>query len=288
MSSLSPLVPRSVPDVSAPTTWIESSRGWASLRLTELFKYRELFGLLIWRDIKIRYKETVLGVGWVVIQPVLTMAIFSLFFGKLAKVPSDDVPYPLFSLAGLVPWMFFANSVSQASNSLLASGNLIKKVYFPRLILPAAVVVSGLIDLALSVALFVPFMAFYGVRPTSQTPFALAFLALAFTASLGAGLWLAALNVKYRDVRHVLPFLIQLWMFATPVAYPSSLLSARWRALYGLNPMVGVIEGFRWSMLSTNTFPGPALPISAAVSTVLLLSGAFYFRRAEKSFADVL
>jgi len=271
-----------------PITWIEPSRGWGFPKPGEILQHRELLYFLIWREIKIRYKQTVLGAAWVVLQPLLTMLVFSLFFGRLAKVPSDGVPYPLFALAGLVPWMFFANALTQSSNSLISSSNLIKKVYFPRILIPIATIFAGFLDLALSLAVLGIMLLWYGVGLTARAPEALAFLILVAITSVGAGLWLAALNVQYRDIRYVVPFLTQFWMFATPVAYPSSLLSHSWRALYGLNPMVGAIEGLRWALLPTNTPPGTMLPISAAVAVALLISGAYYFARVEKSFADII
>jgi lipopolysaccharide transport system permease protein len=279
-------------NASLPITCIEPSSGALARRVRDLAddfeRYHELLYFLVWRDLKLRYKQTVLGAGWVILQPLLTMAVFSLFFGRLAKIPSDAVPYPVFALAGLVPWMFFANGLGQASSSVIASGNVIKKIYFPRLMIPLSAILSGLIDLLLSVGVLIAAMACYGIAPSARAPWAAAFLLLPVVTSLGAGLWLAALNVKYRDVRYVVPFLIQFWMFATPVAYPSSLLSQPWRVLFGLNPMAGAIEGFRWSLLGSNTSPGPMLAVSSAVALVLLVSGLWYFNRAERSFADVL
>jgi lipopolysaccharide transport system permease protein len=272
---------------SLPVTRIEPSRG-LSLGLTELWQRRELLYFLAWRDIKLRYKQTVLGVAWVILQPLMTMVVFSLFFGRLAKIPSDGVPYPLFALAGLVPWMFFANGLAQSSASVVASGNLLKKVYFPRIMVPGSTFLGGLLDLGLALAVLGIGLLYYGVGLTIQTPLALAFLGLVVLTLMGAGLWLSALNVQYRDVRYVVPFLTQFWMFATPVAYPSSLLDEKWRFLYGLNPMAGAIEGFRWALLPTNQQPGPMLPVSIAVAFLLFITGLFYFRRVEKSFADVV
>jgi lipopolysaccharide transport system permease protein len=279
----------SAPDFdAAAVTWIEPSRGWPFPRFREIAAHRELLYFLIWREIKLRYKQTLLGAAWVVLQPLLTMVVFSLFFGRLAKVPSDGIPYPVFALAGLVPWMFFANALTQASGSLIASGNLIKKVYFPRILVPLASVFAGVLDLALSLAVLGIMLLAYGVRLTGRAPETLAFLVLAAATAVGSGLWLAALNVRYRDIRYVVPFLTQLWMFATPVAYPSSLLGHAWRALYGLNPMAGAIEGIRWALLGTSTAPGAMLAASSAMALALLLSGAHYFARVEKSFADVI
>ena len=218
----------------------------------------------------------------------MTMVVFSLFFGRLARIPSDGLPYPIFSLAGLVPWQFFAYGLNQSSNSLVGSANLIKKVYFPRLTIPLSSVLAGAVDFALAFALLVAMMLFYGVRPGWQALWLPAFFLLAFVTALGVGLWLSALNVEYRDVRYLVPFLVQFWMYATPIAYPSSLLPEPWRTLYGLNPMAGVVEGFRWALLGARTRPGPLIAASALASLIVLITGAFYFRRMEKTFADVV
>jgi lipopolysaccharide transport system permease protein len=268
---------------------IEPSRGWAALRLRELWEYRELLYFLAWRDIKIRYKQTALGLAWAILQPFLTMLIFAVFFGKLARMPSDNVPYPLFAFAALVPWTFFANGLTQSSNSLVGSANLIKKVYFPRLVVPISVVLGGLPDFALSFLVLLGMMAYYGIAPQLAILLWLPLLLLlALVTALGTGLWLSALNVKYRDVRYIVGFLTQIWMFATPVVYPASLLSGRWRLVYSLNPMVGVVEGFRWALLRTETAPGMAIVISATMSLLILVTGTFYFRRMEKTFADIV
>jgi lipopolysaccharide transport system permease protein len=270
---------------------IEPSRGWASLKLAELWEYRELLYFLAWRDIKIRYKQTALGAAWAVLQPFLTMLIFTIFFGRLAGMPSDNVPYPLFAFAALVPWTFFANGLTQSSNSLVGSANLIKKVYFPRLVVPVSVVLGGLPDFALSFLVLLGMMAYYGIYPQLTTLVWLPLLLLLTTVTaLGVGLWLSALNVKYRDVRYIVTFLTQIWMFATPVVYPASLLSGRWRLVYSLNPMVGVVEGFRHVLLRTETAPGLRLSIiiSATTALLMLVTGTFYFRRMEKTFADIV
>lgn len=267
---------------------IAPSKGWVSLKLRELWEYRELGYFLIWRDIKVRYKQTALGAAWAIIQPVSTMLVFSLFFGKLAKMPSDGIPYPVFSFAALVPWSFFAQGLGAASSSLVGSSNLIKKVYFPRLIFPITGVLSGIVDFTLSLLVLLVMMAYYGIMPSLNVLWLPLFLLLAAVSSLGVGLWLAALNVKYRDVRYILGFVIQIWMFATPIAYPSSLLSEPWRTLYGLNPMVGVVEGFRWALLDSTTAPGPIIAASSLAAMLTLVSGAFYFRRMEKTFADLM
>jgi lipopolysaccharide transport system permease protein len=272
----------------APIITIRPSRGWVSLRLRALWEYRELVYFLVWRDVKVRYKQTVLGAAWAILQPLLTMLIFSVFFGRLAKIPSDGIPYPIFAFAALAPWTLFAHGLNQASNSLVSGANLIKKVYFPRLVMPTSAVLSGLVDFALSLVVLLGMMAFYGIAPSWRALAILPLIGLAVLTSLGAALWLAALNVEYRDVRYVVPFLTQVWLFATPIAYPSSLLPEGWRMLYAINPMVGVVEGFRWALLGAGTAPGPLILVSVLVALALLVSGAFYFRRMEATFADVV
>ncbi len=268
---------------------IEPSRGWTSLKLHELWEYRELLYFLAWRDIKIRYKQTALGAAWAVLQPLLTMLIFALFFGRLAGMPSDGVPYPLFAFAALVPWTFFANGLTQSSNSLVGSANLIKKVYFPRLVVPISVVLGGLPDFALSFLVLLGLMIYYGIYPPLSLIIWLPLLLLlALVTALGCGLWLSALNVKYRDVRYIVTFLTQIWMFATPVVYPASLLSGRWRLIYSINPMVGVVEGFRWALLRTNAAPWTTMLVSTTTAVLILVTGTFYFRRMEKTFADIV
>jgi lipopolysaccharide transport system permease protein len=273
---------------SIPVIRIEPSKGWVSLKLHELWDYRELLYFLTWRDIKVRYKQTALGAAWAIIQPVFTMVVFSLFFGKLAKIPSDGIPYPIFAYAALVPWTFFASSLSQSSNSLVGSANLIKKVYFPRLAIPISTVLSEVIDFFLAFVVLLGMMLYYGIMPSANIFYLPLFLVLALVTSLGVGLWLSAMNVQYRDVRYVVPFIAQFWMFATPIAYPSSLLPEPWRTVYGINPMAGVVEGFRWALLGTNTAPGPMVGVSSLAAVLILVSGAFYFRRMEKTFADVV
>ena len=273
---------------AVPIIRIEPSKGWVSLQLQHLWDYRELLYFLTWRDIKVRYKQTVLGVLWAIIQPLFTMIIFSLFFGRLAKIPSDGLPYPVFSYAALVPWTFFVNGLSQASNSLVTSANLIKKVYFPRLAIPIATVLSGVVDFVLAFIVLIGMMFYYGIVPTINVLWLPLLLLLALITCLGVSLWLAAMNVQFRDVRYTIPFLTQFWLFATPIAYPSSLLSEPWRSLYGINPMVGVVEGFRWALLGTETAPGTIVIVSSLAALFLLVSGAFYFRRMEKTFADVV
>ena len=271
-----------------PVTVIRPRPGWVPLDCRELWAYRELLYFLVWRDIKVRYKQTVLGAAWAIIQPFSTMVVFSLFFGKLAKIPSDGLPYPIFAYAALVPWMFFAYGLSQSANSLVGNANLITKVYFPRLVVPISAVLGGGVDFVLAFAVLLGMMLFYGIVPTANVVWLPALLVLAFVTALGIGLWFAALNVKFRDVRYVLPFVVQFWLFATPIAYPSSLLPDPWRTLYGINPMAGVVEGFRWALLGTETAPGPILAVSSLVAVGLLVGGAFYFRRMEKTFADVV
>jgi len=266
---------------------IEPSRGWVSLKLREFWAYRELLYFLTWRDIKVRYKQTALGATWAILQPFLTMVVFSLFFGQLAKMPSDGIPYPIFAFAALLPWNFFANSLTQASNSLVSSANLIQKVYFPRLVVPISSVLSGVVDFGIAFLVLLAMMLYYRIAPTAGIWLLPVFLLLALVASLGVGMWLSALAVEYRDVKYAVPFLTQFWMFATPVVYPSSLLHEPWRTIYGLNPMVGVVDGFRWALLGTQP-PSSMLIVSGLVSVALLISGTYYFRRMEKTFADVV
>jgi lipopolysaccharide transport system permease protein len=271
-----------------PRIIIQPSSGWRSLGLKDLRQYRELLYFLAWRDIKVRYKQTVLGGLWAIIQPFLTMVVFSLFFGRLAKIPSDGIPYPLFAYAALVPWTFFANGLSQSADSLVGSANLIKKVYFPRLVIPISSVLSGLVDFVLAFVVLLGMMLYYGLVPTLNVIWLPFLLILALVTSLGTGFWLSVMNVQFRDVRYTVPFLIQVWLFATPIAYPSSLLGEPWRTIYGLNPMVGVVEGFRWALLGAHTAPGPVILVSSFAAVVLLVTGAFYFRRMETTFADVV
>lgn len=284
----SPLTLSSSRSASVPTLRIARSKGWVPLKLSELWEYRELLYFLVWRDIKVRYKQTALGATWAIIQPFFTMVVFSLFFGRLAGMPSDGIPYPIFSFAALVPWSFFANGLSQSSNSLVGSSNLITKVYFPRLIIPLASSFSGVVDFLIAFAVLIVMMLYYSLLPTLNVLWLPLFFLLAMVTSLGVGLWLSALNVEYRDVRFIVPFITQFWLFVTPIAYPSSLLPEPWHTLYGLNPMVGVVEGFRWALLGTKTAPGPIIAVSSAAAIVILITGAFYFRRMEKTFADIV
>ena len=284
--NLSALMPESA--IRLQHTRIEPTTGFVSLKLAEVWEYRELLYFLIWRDVKVRYKQTALGVAWAVIQPLMTMIVFSIFFGKLGKMSSDGVPYPIFSFAALVPWTLFATGLTQGTNSLIGSSNLIKKVYFPRLIIPTATVLAGLVDFFVAFGVLLVLMAGYGILPTFNLLWLPAFLLLTLVTSLGISLWLSAINVEYRDIKYVVPFLTQIWLFATPIAYSSSLLDEPWRTVYGLNPMVGVVEGFRWALLGTNTQPGSMVLVSAVAAVLLLVSGAFYFRRMERVFADVV
>ena len=275
-------------DAEARTFVIRPSKGWVPLSLSELWEYRELLYFLTWRDIKVRYKQTALGAAWAVIQPLLMMVVFTVFFGRLARLPSDNFPYPVFAFSALVAWTYFATALTQSANSLVDNARLITRVYFPRLLLPLAAVLAGLVDLGIALLVLTGLLLFYGIRPT-PTVLALPFLTLlAATTAFAVGLWLSALNVKYRDVRYTIPFLIQFWLFATPVAYSSSLVPAKWRALFGLNPMTGVVEGFRWALLGEAPAFAAALPLSLLVVTVTLVGGLYYFRRTEKGFADVV
>lgn len=267
---------------------IAPSVGWVSLKLRELWQYRELLFFIAWRDVKVRYKQTFFGVAWAVLQPLFMMITFSLFFGRFAKLPSDGVPYPVFTLCGLVPWQLFQYSLSQSSNSLVNSQSLIKKVYFPRLVIPIAAVLDGLVDFVIALLLLTVMMALYGMVPTANIIFLPVFVLFAIVAALAIGIWLAALNVKYRDVRYTVPFMSQLWMFATPVAYSASIVPEKWRWLYGLNPMVGVVEGFRWALIGHGAPIAAATYVSAVVVAVILFGGLSYFRRMEASFADVV
>jgi lipopolysaccharide transport system permease protein len=267
---------------------IEPSRGFVPIKFGEIWEYRELLYFLVWRDLKVRYKQTALGILWAIIQPLMTMVVFSIFFGRLAKLSSDDVPYPIFSFAALVPWTLFSNGLTQATNSIVSSSNLIKKVYFPRLIIPMATVLAGVVDFLLAFGVLIILMMIYGIYPTVNVLWLPVFVLITVISSLAVSLWLSALNVKYRDVKYIIPFITQILLFATPIAYSSRLLGEPWRTLYSLNPMVGVVEGFRWALLGTATQPGLMAAVSAAASMILLISGAFYFRRMEKTFADII
>ena len=278
----------SPPDGGCQIAVIQASRGWRALDLREVWRYRELIYFLAWRDVKVRYKQTALGVVWVILQPVVAMVIFSFFFGRLAHMPSDGLPYPLFAYTGLLPWMFFATAATNASSSLVSNTNLVSKVYFPRLVIPIAAVSASVVDLTIQLALLVVLLLVFGVMPGPALMLLPPLFIFMLLTALSVGIWLSALDVEYRDVRYAIPFLMQVWLFATPVVYPASLVSENVRALYGLNPMAGVVEGFRWALLGRDYSPGPLLWVSVGVVMVLLISGLFYFRRMERSFADVI
>lgn len=276
------------PKNNVSLTVIQPPGSWVGLRMADVWAYRELLYFLTWREVKVRYKQTALGAAWALIQPLATMVVFSIFFGRLAKVPSDGLPYPLFAFTALVPWMFFSNALSQASSSLVDNTNLLTKVYFPRLTIPISAILSGTVDFVLAFLLLLGMLRYYHVTPSLTILWIPLFFLLAVMTALGAGLWFSALNVQYRDVRYVIPFLTQLWMFATPIAYPSSLLHEPWRTMFGINPMTGVIEGFRWALLGTHTRPTGLLLASVLTTVVMLMGGAFYFRKMESTFADIV
>jgi homopolymeric O-antigen transport system permease protein len=276
--------------------FIRPSRGFSPINLRELWHFRELIYFMIWRDVKVRYKQTALGAAWAIIQPFCTMVVFTIFFGRLAKVPSDNVPYPIFSYTGLLPWGLFIKALTDAGHSLVAHRSMITKVYFPRLVIPFASVLSGVVDFILALIVLVGMMIYYNMIPNGAyrlhlTPavFTLPlFLILALITALGVGLWLSALNVIYRDINYIIPFLTQFWLFITPIAYPSSMIPKRWQLLYAINPMTGVVEGFRWALIGTETAPGPILAVSVTISIIILITGLFYFQRMERTFADTV
>jgi lipopolysaccharide transport system permease protein len=271
-----------------PVVRIAPRRGWFALDLGEFWEYRELLYFFVWRDIKVRYKQTAIGAAWAILQPVLTMLVFSLFFGRLAKIPSQGLPYPIFYYCALLPWTYFATAMQGATNIVVDQQRVITKVYFPRVVLPIAAVMSGLFDFAISFCVLLLMMAYYRVVPTVAVLWLPGLTLLAVFTALGVGLWLSALNALYRDVRYVLPFLVQFWMFASPVAYPSSLVPQKWRWLYGLNPIAGVIEGFRWSLTGHGEAPGLLLLASSVGVVVLVVSGLVYFHAMEGAIADVV
>jgi len=275
-------------ELTLPTLVIEPSRGWVSLRLRELWDYRELLFFLAWRDVTVRYKQAALGVAWAVLQPLLTMVIFSVIFGQLARLPSDGIPYPVFSYVALLPWQLFAGALQRAGTSLVGNANLLTKVYFPRLIIPISAVAAGLVDFAIAFVVLLGLMLWYKITPTWAILWLPLLVVLALLTALAVGLWLSALNVQYRDVQHAIPFLIQAWMYASPVAYSAGLIpSGKWRILYGLNPLAGVIQGFRWALLGGKP-PDELMLVSVVMVIVLLVTGLFYFRRMERTFADVV
>jgi lipopolysaccharide transport system permease protein len=267
---------------------IRPSRGWIWFNFRELWEYRELLYFLTWRDIKVRYKQTAVGAAWAIIQPFFTMVVFTLFFGRLAKIPSEGVPYPIFSYTALLPWTFFAQAMNQSAGSVVGSATLLTKVYYPRLVTPLSAALAPLVDFAIAFSVLVGMMFFYQIYPTDAVVWLPAFLLLGFATSLGVGLWLSAMNVQYRDVRYIVPFLTQLWLFATPVIYPSGLLKGTWRIILGLNPMTGVVEGFRWALLGIGDAPGGMIWASAGVAFLLVFTGVIFFNRMERGFADVI
>src|SRR5215467_3624403 len=273
---------------SAPTFEITPPQGWFDLNLRELWIYRELLYFLVWRDLKVRYKQTAIGVAWVVLQPLMSMGVFTIFFGRLAKLPSDGLPYTVFYFAALAPWTYFSTALTTATNVVVDHQRVITKVYFPRLILPLSSVLSGLVDFAIAFVVLLAMVLGYGLRPSMNALWLPALLLLALCTALGVGLWLSALNALYRDVKYVTPFLVQFWMLASPVAYPSSLVPAKWRWLYGLNPMAGVIEGFRWALTGHGQAPGALLLASAGAVAVILAGGIMFFQRMEGAVADMV
>jgi lipopolysaccharide transport system permease protein len=270
------------------TIYIKPSSGLAALNLRDLWIYRELVFFMIWRDIKVRYKQTLLGAAWAVIQPVLTMLVFNFVFGTIAKVPTEGIPYPIFSYVALLPWGLFSAALNNASRSLTTNQNMVTKIYFPRLVLPLASVLGGLVDFAIAFLILIVMMVYYKISPTPAIwtlPF---FLLLTVVTALGVALWLSAINVQYRDVNYVLPFLTQFWLFLTPVAYSAKVISDKWQIVYSLNPMAGVVNGFRWALLGTNTGPNIYMAVSIGISLIFLISGLFYFRSMERTFADTI
>ncbi len=273
-----------------PTTiYIKPSHGLAALNLRDLWVYRELVFFMIWRELKVRYKQTLLGALWAVIQPVMTMVVFNFLFGKVAKVPTDGIPYPIFAYSALLPWGLFTAALNQGSRSLTSNHNMISKIYFPRLILPISSVLSGLVDFGISFVILIGLMIYYKITPTWDALWALPlFIILAILTALGVALWLSAINVKYRDVNYALPFLTQFWMFITPVAYSASVISDKWQLVYSVNPMAGVVNGFRWALLGSGAGPDAALWVSVGISILVLVTGLFYFRGMERTFADTI
>lgn len=264
------------------------TRGWAALKLGELWTYRELLFFLTWRQLKVRYQQTLLGATWAILQPLLQMVVFTLIFGGIAKMDSGGVPYPIFSYTALLPWGLFSKALSEAGHSMVMNRNMITKIYFPRLLIPLASVLSGIVDFLIAFVVLLGMMVYYKIWPTNAIWTLPLFLILALVSALGVGLWLSALNVTYRDVGYVLPFLTQFWMYLTPVVYPSSKIPAQWQMVYSLNPMMGVVEGFRWSLLGKANAPGPMIAFSSGIALLILISGLFYFRRMERTFADTL
>ncbi len=268
--------------------FIKPTKGWGSLNLRELWLYRELIYFLTWRDLKVRYKQTVLGAGWAILQPVLSMIVFSIFFGSLLNVPSEGVPYPIFSYAALLPWGVFAKALNDTGRSLVSNRAMLTKIYFPRMVIPLASVFSSLADFLIAFIVMLGLMLYYRIAPTSNIWTLPLFLLLAVITALGVGLWLSAMNVLYRDIGYMIPYITQLWFYLTPIVYSSSEVPEEWRFFYALNPMVGVVEGFRWALLGTADAPDPMIAVSATISVVIFISGMFYFRRMERTFADMV
>jgi len=276
------------PTRAVPTVVIRPQRGLVNLDLAGLWEFREILYFLVWRDIKLRYKQTAIGAAWAVLQPLATMAIFTIIFGHLAKIPSDGLPYAIFSFTGLLPWIYFSQAIARSGGSVVGDANLIKKVYFPRLLIPIAAVLSPLVDFLISFVILLGMAAWFGIRPGWNILTVPLFLVLAMISALAAGLWLSALNVRYRDVGHALPFLIQIWLYASPVAYSVALIPEKWRLVYGLNPMAGAIEGFRWALLHKDRPALGVIAMSTVVVLALLIGGVIFFKRFERSFADVV
>lgn len=277
-----------VPAPQLERTVIEPTRGWAALKLAELWRYRELIYYLTWRDIKVRYKQTGLGVAWAILQPVTQMIIFTVIFGRVARLPSEGIPYPIFTFSALLPWTYFSYVLQQSGGSLVGNASMISKIYFPRLVLPTSSALSGLMDFCIAFTVLIGMMVYYHVHPHVTMLLLPLFLLLAVVTALGVGIWLSALSVEYRDVKYILPVLTQLWMFASPVAYSARLVKGKMAILYALNPMSGVIQGFRWALLGAGRPPGVSLILPAAIAVIILVSGLFYFRRMEQTFADVV
>jgi lipopolysaccharide transport system permease protein len=277
-----------IPDQEEEITYIKPSKGWGSLNLRELWIYRELIYFLTWRDLKVRYKQTALGAGWAVLQPVLSMIVFTIFFGQLLNVPSEGVPYPIFSYAALLPWGVFAKALNDTGRSLVSNRAMLTKIYFPRMVIPLASVFSSLADFLIAFVVMLGLMYYYQIAPTSNIWTLPLFLLLAVITALGVGLWLSAMNVLYRDIGYMIPYITQLWFYLTPIVYPASKVPEQWQFFYALNPMIGVVEGFRWALLGTADAPSPMIAVSAFISMALFVSGMFYFRRMERTFADMV
>jgi lipopolysaccharide transport system permease protein len=272
-----------------PEVVLEPPHGWLDLRLRQLWIYRELLFFFVWRDLKVRYKQTLLGAAWAILQPVMTMIVFSIIFGRLVNIkPGNDIPYPIFAYAGLLPWQLFSGALSSASASLVSNQSMITKVYFPRLLLPLASILSGLVDFGIAFIVLLGLMVYYHITLTWSVLFLPLFMLLAMITALAVGLWLSSFNVRYRDFKYVVPFLLQFWMYATPVAYPSTLIPEKWRLIFGLNPMAGVVDGFRWALLGQETEIAPLLIVGVIIVIILLVSGLIYFQRMEQTFADVI